>query len=328
MKKYRCLTIGGTFDHLHAGHSALINHALKISDHIKIALTSDTYTQRKTFPGQIQTFDERKKSILEYVSKNKTSSKVSILPINDLYGFSLQDTSIQAIIVTRETYKNALIINKERIKKGLPPLDIVKVPLVKGPDKHIIRAERIRKGLIDRSGNPYVYLFIHKNKLLLPKELRGSMRTPLGIIMRNEDETLQYIDKTKPTVVITVGDIVTASLKEKGFIPDITITDGRSRRANLSDDKSKNMRTYNNAPGTIQNTAVVGFKQKLITFLNKFQKTTLVIKGEEDLLALPAILLAPLGAFVLYGQFNQGIVITEVTEDTKKLVKKLILQFE
>lgn len=327
MKKYRYLTIGGTFDHLHAGHTALINHALKISDYIKIALTSDIYTQRKNFSHQIQTYAERKKSLLEYVSKNKTSSRVSILPINDLYGFSLHDASLQAIVVTRETYKNALIINKERIKKRLPPLDIVQVPLLKGPDKHIIRAERIRKGLIDRSGNPYAYLFVHKNKLLLPKELRGSMRIPLGIIMKNEHETLQHITKTNPAVVITVGDIVTASLKKKGFIPDITITDGKSRRANLSDEKSKKMRTYYNAPGTIQNTAVVGFKQKLTTFLNKFQKTALVIKGEEDLLALPAILLAPLGAFVLYGQFNQGIVITEVTEDTKKLVKKLLLQF-
>jgi len=49
------------------------------------------------------------------------------------------------------------------------------------------------------------------------------------------------------------------------------------------------------------------------------------VTGEEDLLALPAIVLAPLGSVVLYGQYDKGVVINEVTEELKK--KKLWLYF-
>jgi len=52
-----------------------------------------------------------------------------------------------------------------------------------------------------------------------------------------------------------------------------------------------------------------------------------VIDGEEDLLTLPAILLAPLSSLVLYGQWDRGAVMVEVTEEMKNQVKKLLERF-
>jgi len=52
-----------------------------------------------------------------------------------------------------------------------------------------------------------------------------------------------------------------------------------------------------------------------------------VIKGEEDLLTLPAILLAPLGAIVIYGQKDVGAVVVEVTEEIKQKISNIINQF-
>ena len=51
------------------------------------------------------------------------------------------------------------------------------------------------------------------------------------------------------------------------------------------------------------------------------------VKGEEDLLALPAILLAPLHSIMLYGQMDMGIVMVEVTEEKKKEVMEILKKF-
>jgi GTP-dependent dephospho-CoA kinase len=52
------------------------------------------------------------------------------------------------------------------------------------------------------------------------------------------------------------------------------------------------------------------------------------VSGEEDLLAIPAILLAPLSSVVVYGQFDQGIVVAHVTEQNKKRVYDLFGKFQ
>jgi uncharacterized protein (UPF0218 family) len=56
-------------------------------------------------------------------------------------------------------------------------------------------------------------------------------------------------------------------------------------------------------------------------------KQTIVVAGEEDLLALPAILLAPLGAIVLYGQWDRGAILVKVNEEKKKEVLGIVEKF-
>ena len=51
------------------------------------------------------------------------------------------------------------------------------------------------------------------------------------------------------------------------------------------------------------------------------------IANEVPPLALPAILFAPLGSIVLYGQFDQGIIVNEVSEEKKAAIVKLLRQF-
>ena len=45
--------------------------------------------------------------------------------------------------------------------------------------------------------------------------------------------------------------------------------------------------------------------------------TAIIVEGEEDLLTLPVIKFAPLGALVVYGQPYVGMVLVMVTERTK-----------
>ena len=57
-------------------------------------------------------------------------------------------------------------------------------------------------------------------------------------------------------------------------------------------------------------------------------QTKIVINGEEDLLALPAVLFAPEGSFVVYGQPKEGVVVIKVTAEKKAEVKLIIDEME
>ncbi len=49
-----------------------------------------------------------------------------------------------------------------------------------------------------------------------------------------------------------------------------------------------------------------------------------MVEGEEDLLTLVAVVLAPLGSLVAYGQPDRGIVIVVVSDVEKSLAEQII----
>jgi len=52
--------------------------------------------------------------------------------------------------------------------------------------------------------------------------------------------------------------------------------------------------------------------------------TKILIDGEEDLLTLPAIICAPIGTVVIYGQPREGVVAVKVTKSKKSEARRLI----
>ncbi|MBI4009555.1 pantetheine-phosphate adenylyltransferase [Candidatus Roizmanbacteria bacterium] len=82
-----------------------------------------------------------------------------------------------------------------------------------------------------------------------------------------------------------------------------------------------------NKASTINIAATERIKKSFNNFLKTQKKQLIVIKGEEDLLALPAILFAPLGSLVLYGQWNLGVVMVEVIEKKKKEIERILKKF-
>ncbi|MEK7129458.1 MAG: DUF359 domain-containing protein, partial [Patescibacteria group bacterium] len=81
-------------------------------------------------------------------------------------------------------------------------------------------------------------------------------------------------------------------------------------------------------PGYISREALQAVRGSLdsLRSLGMTQKTVIIVDGEEDLLALPAIAEAPLGAVVYYGQPNRGLV--EVIVDMKKRARAVALLSE
>ncbi|MBS7648640.1 GTP-dependent dephospho-CoA kinase family protein, partial [Candidatus Bathyarchaeota archaeon] len=54
----------------------------------------------------------------------------------------------------------------------------------------------------------------------------------------------------------------------------------------------------------------------------------ILVDGEEDLLAIVAVLLAPENSFVVYGQPGEGIVVIKVNEDSKRKMHEILSRME
>jgi pantetheine-phosphate adenylyltransferase len=82
----------------------------------------------------------------------KGSSNYHLARLEEHYGPTIDDASIDAIVVSPETEPTALKINQIRQKKEMKPLDIITIGMVMAQDGKPISSTRIRRGEIDSCG--------------------------------------------------------------------------------------------------------------------------------------------------------------------------------
>ncbi|OGK23557.1 hypothetical protein A2954_02505 [Candidatus Roizmanbacteria bacterium RIFCSPLOWO2_01_FULL_37_12] len=379
MKKYQHIIYAGTFDRLHIGHKKMLERAFELAEKVSIGITSSEMVKDKVLGKIIEKFNIRYSRLEKYLKSKNLLKRATFFKLDDIFGPSIKDNFFDSILVTEWTKSNGFKINDLRLKNNLNPLKIIVEPLVRGNDGEVVTSERIRMGEIDREGHLYginkytnKQISNEKKELILPKYLREELRKPLGKVISGSvdrlSETAKEVIKSikslksKVTMTIAVGDIVTKSLIDVEFKPDVSIIDFRSRRQPINP-KSKflnskqlskfkilsiqksfdyfNLKHLNlfrvsnlefricqNQPGTINLETSNIIKKTVKKYLAKRKKSLILVKGEEDLLALPAILFAPLDAVVLYGQIDMGVVMVEVTEERKKEVKRILRKFQ
>jgi len=167
------------------------------------------------------------------------------------------------------------------------------------------------------------------HNLILPEELRDELKEPLGELITKEpsQELIRRYKKEKPPLVILVGDFCVNDALKSGFIADIAIIDRINLRKPYEEISIHNAKVIKikNPPAVI---TVKSWKQirKAIKQQQRSKKKPLVlmVEGEEDLLVLPAVIEAPEGSFVVYGQPYEGIVLIKVTANTKFKCMKFI----
>ena len=160
-RKSRSIAMGGTFDHLHAGHKLLLSVALvalqlcTLPDtklQLRIGITTDTLLAKKEYSDLLQSWGERAAAVLQFMSGilkygsseapsvTVDSSKHSLrfgnqlqidcVKITDPFGPTITDPSIQTLVVSRETTKGAEAINNKRVEKGWEQLELVVVEVL------------------------------------------------------------------------------------------------------------------------------------------------------------------------------------------------------
>ena len=329
--KFKHAILGGTFDHFHKGHKHFLDKAFSESERVSIGLTTSKLTKDKLFFSIIENYKTREIALKNYLEEEDFLKRTKIVPLNDIYGISLTTKNIDSIFVTDIGFKNAEKINKKRKKMQFPLLKIVKVPTIMGNDGEIISSTRIRSGEIDKEGHSYLLIFKETKEFLLPDFLRDALKKPAGKIINNIDE----LSRLNPSnFIISVGDIVTAYLIRNKRQADISIYDLKTKRQQITDNDVLNLlpkpqKVLKNMHGTINCKTVSILHELIEKSILTNEKAAIKIIGEEDLLTLPAILLAPLGSAVLYGISGTGMIKVVVTEEKKKeMEEKYLSKFE
>lgn len=124
--------------------------------------------------------------------------------------------------------------------------------------------------------------------------------------------------------VVTVGDKVTETVAGLGRVPDVQIVDGKENRKKRTPPKVKHVVSakVRNPAGTITMEAMDGIRE---AFRGR-KPARVLVDGEEDLLAIPAVIFAPLGARVYYGQPGEGIVMLKVDAAMKVRNRQLLMR--
>ena len=158
----------------------------------------------------------------------------------------------------------------------------------------------------------------------LPKEMRSDLKEPLGDVVADVDH------ERLTGRVFAVGDMVTYHLLEEGVEPDVAVVDGRTEREEVDDEVIQSWSALpvkarvENEPGTVSHAVVVTLRDAM-----EDEESSLVeVEGEEDLVALPAVVLADDGDTVVYGQPGEGMVYVDVDEGTRERAFDLLRRME
>ncbi|MFW9825193.1 MAG: pantetheine-phosphate adenylyltransferase [Candidatus Thorarchaeota archaeon] len=141
--------LGGTFDHLHEGHKLLLRTALSVSETIEVGLTSQTLLENKEYASKLEDYETRKKNLMDFVSSFSDPNRTIVVEIknwDEMSGYA-QKPDYDGLVVSQETYENAVKLNKERENNGLKPLILIVIPLIKDETNIKISSTSIRASL-------------------------------------------------------------------------------------------------------------------------------------------------------------------------------------
>lgn len=162
--------IGGTFDHVHLGHKLLLTATALIVDPIQdadstprlitIGVTGDELLVNKKYAEFLESWDERCQSTVSFLSAiidfrppDKSAPSIQgvsqpgpngkyalntvwpglvlkLVEISDVFGPTITEEDITAIVVSKETRSAGPMINGERAKKGWHGLEVFEVDVL------------------------------------------------------------------------------------------------------------------------------------------------------------------------------------------------------
>ena len=331
---HRCCLVGGTFDRFHAGHRLLLDGACRNSKRVEVHLTNDDMASTKS--PYVQSFDTRLEAILEWADEY-ADCPLTIHELEDEMGPAPAHPDADAIVATVETRAMCEIINEMRVNNQLEPLNIIEIPHLRDGVGGIVSSTRIRNGLIDRDGNPWISEKQYDSILKMAKTLDDELKIPMGeLFMGPEDDTEIAMMATLDALpnprgpIVAVGDVTVKTLIDMGFTPDIALIDGQTKRTKLNEEDRVNTSIFahnlaaENPPGLL----TPSLRDAIENAIYADESVVIEVDGEEDLAPILIHLIAPLGTVVLYGQPRLGVVMRVTDLAAKERCRDLLSFFE
>jgi uncharacterized protein (UPF0218 family) len=161
----------------------------------------------------------------------------------------------------------------------------------------------------------------------LPPEMRAKLKDPLGTLIRGSfvettNRLKDVIREEQPPCIVAVGDTVSKNLERSQILPKLSIIDNKSMRKHARPFASTAQETLHvqNPKATITDEAITAVRNSF----GNGNRIQIVVDGEEDLLALVAVLYAPENSLVVYGQPYEGIVVIKVTQAKRTEISEIL----
>ncbi len=159
------------------------------------------------------------------------------------------------------------------------------------------------------------------NPLILKEETRKKLQKIYGKLI-SEDE-LKNIEGE----IFAVGDVVTHTLLNCGINPKIAIVDYKTKRGEkIYEDVKK----FGKKIIKVKNphSQITPELWRAVREAMQYNSVKIEVDGEEDLAVIPVVFFANLGANVIYGMPNTGLVWLKVSDEDKRKVMKIIKEME
>lgn len=172
-KMHYSVAVGGTFDHLHAGHKLLLTMAALLLEptsqpdqqrRIIVGITQDELLKNKKYADFLESWENRQQSVsdfllalLDYSAPEATppaiyqvskpglngravhvkldqALEIECVAISDPFGPTITDKSISALVVSGETRGGGQAVNKRREDLGWPALEVFEVDVLEADE--------------------------------------------------------------------------------------------------------------------------------------------------------------------------------------------------
>ncbi len=166
--------------------------------------------------------------------------------------------------------------------------------------------------------------------VLRSKRARALMALPFAIsIPRDPPDSImiarELFNDFKLSIIVTVGDVVSLNVTTYWRKPDLKVIDLNTRRGTFIQQGNIDGVVYRirNERSTLSYGSFNVMRSAYADVLSG-NRVTIIVDGEEDLLAIPAVLEAPSNAGILYGLYTGYLVLIPAVNEYKVLMLKLL----
>uniref|UniRef100_A0A7M4FQQ8 Bifunctional coenzyme A synthase n=1 Tax=Crocodylus porosus TaxID=8502 RepID=A0A7M4FQQ8_CROPO len=131
LHSYSDIVVGGTFDRLHNAHKILLSTCCMLAENrLLLGISDKNLLENKPLKELIQPYVKRVEKLCEFLVDIKPSLRYDTVPLLDPYGPSITDPGLKCIVVSEETRKGGVAVNKKRLENK--DLDLPSCPYVIG----------------------------------------------------------------------------------------------------------------------------------------------------------------------------------------------------